>query len=45
MIWYDRIWYDKIDFKKEYVLEKIVNLKKEISVIITRFGNQKYEIY
>ena len=35
----------KIDFKKEYVLEKIVNLKKEISVIITRFGNQKYEIY
>ncbi len=35
----------KVDFKKEYVLEKIVNLKKEISVIITRFGNQKYEIY
>tara|TARA_B100000470_G_scaffold104025_1_gene80206 strand:+ start:42 stop:1088 length:1047 start_codon:yes stop_codon:yes gene_type:complete len=35
----------KIDFKKEYILEKLVNLKKEISVIITRFGNQKYEIY
>ncbi len=34
-----------IDFKKEYVLEKFVDLKKEISVIITRFGNQKYEIY
>ena len=33
------------DFKKEYILEKLVNLKKEISVIITRFGNQKYEIY
>ena len=35
----------KIDFKKEYILEKLVKLKKEISVIITRFGNQKYEIY
>jgi len=35
----------KPDFDKEYVLEKIINLKKEISVIITRFGNEKYEIY
>jgi len=26
-------------------LEKIINLKKEISVIITRFGHQRYEIY
>ena len=34
-----------IDFNKEYILEKLVNLKKEISVIITRFGKQKYEIY
>ncbi len=34
-----------IDFTKEYILEKIINLKKEISVIITRFGHQKYEIY
>tara|TARA_B100000029_G_scaffold156074_1_gene151392 strand:- start:653 stop:1696 length:1044 start_codon:yes stop_codon:yes gene_type:complete len=34
-----------IDFNKEYILEKIINLKKEISVIITRFGHQKYEIY
>ena len=34
-----------IDFDKEYILEKLVNLKKEISVIITRFGKQKYEIY
>ena len=34
-----------IDFSKEYILEKFINLKKEISVIITRFGNQKYEIY
>ena len=35
----------KIDFDKEYILEKIVNLKKEVSVIITRFKNQTYEIY
>ena len=36
---------NEIDFSKEYILEKFINLKKEISVIITRFGNQKYEIY
>ena len=36
---------NQIDFSKEYILEKFINLKKEISVIITRFGNQKYEIY
>ncbi len=38
---------DKIslDYSKEYIIEKFVNLKKEISVIITRFGNEKYEIY
>ena len=35
----------KIDFSKEYILEKLVKLKKEISVIITRFNNNKYEIY
>ena len=34
-----------IDFKNEYILEKLVKLKKEISVIITRFNNNKYEIY
>ena len=34
-----------IDFSKEYVLEKLVKLKKEISVIITRFGINKFEIY
>ena len=34
-----------IDFAKEYILEKLVKLKKEISIIITRFGNHKYEIY
>jgi len=34
-----------LDFSKGYVLEKLVKLKKEISVIITRFGNNNYEIY
>ena len=34
-----------IDFSKGYILEKLVKLKKEISVIITRFGNNEYEIY
>ena len=35
----------KINFEKNYILEKLVKLKKEISVIITRFGKQKYEVY
>ena len=34
-----------INFKNDYILEKLVKLKKEISVIITRFNNNKYEIY
>jgi 5-(carboxyamino)imidazole ribonucleotide synthase len=34
-----------IDYSKGYILEKLVKLKKEISIIITRFSNQKYEIY
>jgi len=34
-----------IDFSKGYILEKLVKLKKEISVIITRFGINNYEIY
>ena len=34
-----------IDFDKEYILEKLVKLKKEISVIVTRFNNNKYEIW
>ena len=37
--------YLNIDFSKGYVLEKLVKLKKEVSVIITRFGNNSYEIY
>ena len=34
-----------IDFSKGYILEKLVRLKKEISVIVTRFGINSYEIY
>ena len=34
-----------IDFSKGYILEKLVKLKKEISVIVTRFDNKKFEIY
>tara|TARA_B100000963_G_scaffold105268_1_gene91199 strand:+ start:748 stop:1794 length:1047 start_codon:yes stop_codon:yes gene_type:complete len=35
----------KIDFSKDYILEKLVKLKKEISVIVTRFDDKKLEIY
>ena len=35
----------KIDFSKDYILEKLINFKKEISVIITRFKQKQYEIY
>jgi len=41
----DEIQNLKINFQQKYILEKTVNLKKEISVIITRFGKQQYEIY
>ena len=34
-----------INFINTYILEKLVKLKKEISVIITRFKDEKYEIY
>jgi len=34
-----------LDFSKGYILEKLVKLKKEISVVITRFGPNKFEIY
>ena len=34
-----------VDFTKGYVLEKLVKLKKEISVIVTRFSNNNYSIY
>ena len=34
-----------IDFSKEHILEKLVKLKKEISVIVSRFGINNFEIY
>jgi len=34
-----------IDFSNDYILEKMIKLKKEISIIITRFNNGKCEIY
>ncbi len=34
-----------IDFSKGFILEKLVKLKKEISVIVTRYGNNNFEIY
>ena len=41
----DQIKSLNIDFTKDYILEKLIKLKKEISVIITRFNVNKYEIY
>ena len=35
----------KLDFSKEYILEKLVNFKKEISVILTRYTNGEFSIY
>ncbi len=35
----------KICFDREFILEKLVNLEKEISVVITRFSKNNYEIY
>ena len=35
----------KIDFKNKYILEKLIKIKKEISVILTRFGPESFEIY
>jgi len=34
-----------VNYNNDYILEKLVKLKKEISVIITRFKSKKYEIY
>jgi len=34
-----------IDYSKSYILEKLVKLKKEFSIIITRFSSKNYEIY
>ena len=35
----------QVDFSKGYILEKLVKLKKEISVVLTRFSNNNFEIY
>ncbi len=35
----------EIDFSKEYILEKLINIKKEISVVVTRYEKNNYEIY
>ena len=35
----------KIDYSLEYVLEKFIDLKKEISVIITRYNKEEFQIY
>ena len=35
----------EIDFDKEYILEKKITLKKEISIIITRFSNNECLIF
>ena len=35
----------EIEFNKEYILEKKVELKKEISIVITRFLNNDFVIY
>ena len=34
-----------IDYSKGYILEKLVKLKREISIIVTRFNDKEYEIY
>ena len=34
-----------INYNNDYILEKFIKLKKEISVIITRFESKQYEIY
>jgi len=34
-----------INYSKGYILEKLVKLKKEISIIVTRFSDKKYETY
>ena len=35
----------EIDFENKYILEKLIRIKKEISVILTRFGPESFEIY
>ena len=35
----------EIDFSQEYILEKMINLKKEFSIILTRFGHSIHSVY
>ena len=35
----------KIDFSQEYILEKMINLKKEFSIILTRFAHSIHSVY
>ena len=37
--------FENIDFKNEYILEKKINLQKEISIIITRYQNGNSFVY
>ncbi len=37
--------FEKIDFKHEYILEKKINLKKEISIIVTRYQDGNAVVY
>ena len=41
----DEISKFNIDFEKDYILEKMVNLKLEISVVLTRYGHQNFETF
>ena len=34
-----------VDFSQEYILEKMINLKKEFSIILTRFGHSIHSVY
>ena len=36
---------ENLDFSKEYILEKLVDLKQEISVAATRYQDGKISIY
>ena len=34
-----------IDYSQDYILEKIINLKKEFSIILTRFSHSVHQVY
>ena len=41
----EQIERQNISFNNQFIFEKKVNLEKEISVILTRYGKNKFEIY